>query len=274
MSNFIPLGSLTFKLSKFIGADVHDKYWKEAHPDYNRGGLWYALQRDLAAREKDFAITVKQLSRIRRIRIFAREHRLKDDLATMRVFLLPDDVGRRFMIHSTWSGDKDLRTCLPYLLRHLDPSLDAWKGIDLNDLQSNHHGVETEDEASLFYLFNSLQSPDPQPLPISCQTSSHAIQSALNPEGLRGLNTQLYPFQKRTVATMIKREVEPARVLDPRFCTLKSPTGQVFYYDNVSLKVHVGETNYNEARGGYVWLEVHFLLSNKCSGSAKEHSFE
>ena len=159
---------------------------------------------------------------------------------------MPDDVGRRYL-------DRDnsrLRNYLMELLNGLDRSSPSWEGQSQSENRLEHYSEVSRNDDSLFYLFNMIPSPAARPSPVSCPISNEAIQSVLESNKLRGLRTKLYPYQKRTVATMIKREVEPERVLDPRFQSLEGPTGQPFYYDRETGVLLRDQRTYEEARGG------------------------
>lgn len=102
----------------------------------------------------------------------------------------------------------------------------------------------------MFYLFNTLPSPPSFPSSVACPVSNAAIHAVFQSARIPGLNTELYQYQKRTVANMLKREAEPERALDPRFQPLKSPTGKTFYFDNVTTFLLRDRREYSEARGG------------------------
>jgi len=145
---------------------------------------------------------------------------------------------------------RKLRAYLEHLVNQLDTSSESWDGHNQLAEGPVHYIIETKDDDSLFYVFNTLPSPIPGLSPVSCPISSDAIHAVFESARLPGLNKQLYPYQKRTVAMMIKREVEPDRALDPRFQPLKSPTGQTFYYDNVTYTLLRDRREYSEACGG------------------------
>lgn len=136
------------------------------------------------------------------------------------------------------------------LLNGLDRSSLSWEGRNQSENCLEHYNGDSSNDDSLFYLFNTIPSPVARPSPVSCPISNGAIESVLECDDIRGLKTKLYPYQRRTVATMIKREVEPARALDPRFQSLEGPTGQPFFYDKETGVLLCDERTYEEARGG------------------------
>lgn len=140
------------------------------------------------------------------------------------------------------------------LLNALDVSVASWEGCGIaaytTDYTIQHYLGGSTDSDSLFYIFNTLPSPTSCPVYVSCPASQDAIQSVCEAPTQPGLKRRLYPYQRRTVTTMIRREVEPARALDPRLEPLKGPTGIVFYFDRQTGILLRDRREYDEVRGG------------------------
>lgn len=237
LSNYIPLGTLTRLTSSYGRSYLHQLNWQES------SDLWQAVHGDFASEEGDAA---RILADNQWIRVFSRRHQTNEDLATLRVYVLPDDVGRRFIERES----PRLRNLLIRLVNELDISLGSWEGQNGSSDQAGHYTTTSSNNDSLFYLFNTLPSPPANPIAVSCRVSNEAMHSIIEFVNFPGLSTPLYPYQKRTVATMIRREVEPARALDPRFEQLKGPTKQTFYYDRTTGILLRDQISYEEARGG------------------------
>ena len=240
LDHYIPLGSLTQRLSSEGERYISGTDWMESND------IWLAFHEHLSSRDAGPVAFARTLADNRWIRVYARKHRRAQEFATIRVSVLPDDVGRRYVDRS----NPYLRKVLVKLVNELDKSLDAWEGFNQVDHPIKHYSFESNNDDSLFYLFNTLPSPASLPSPVSCRISDNAIQSVFGSIKLPGLQTRLYPYQKRTVATMIKREVEPARALDPRLAPLRGPTRQAFYYDKETGVLLRDGREYDEARGG------------------------
>lgn len=189
-------------------------------------------------------------------RLFVKVHKDNPKLFTIRVYILPDDVGRRYIDRNLPTKDPE-RKYLMDLMLSLDISDEAWKGDmvreqyqplrTINDPRSN----DIHDEGSLFYLFNTITSPDPKFSRVQCPYSREAVSSLLGDSSeLDGLRTSLYPYQRRSAATMIMREAEPARILDPRLEPFEGPEGRTFYYDKETGVLLRDKRTYEEARGG------------------------
>lgn len=171
--------------------------------------------------------------------------------ASIRVYILPADVERaRLELDRTHPTP---RKHLIQLMRLLDCSPKSWDGRERfvdGRVPSCTYRLDSLEDESLFYIFNTLPSPSVQHLRVSCPDSGRCIQDVLNSHILHGLYTTLYPYQKRTIATMIRREVEPARSLDPRLQPLRGPTGTLFYYDGETGDLFQDKREYEEACGG------------------------
>ena len=164
----------------------------------------------------------------------------------IRVYVLPDDVGRRYV----GRNDRTLQKRLQELMCTLDISLEAWEGKIPPEVPSRRYGAHSNNQDSLFYLFNTIPSPGPEVPSVTCAPSQDAINSILGQRALSGLKTSLHPYQKRTAATMIRREVQPRRSLDPRLLPTKGPLGHDFYYDCQTGQIFLHKKEYDEVKGG------------------------
>ena len=132
----------------------------------------------------------------------------------------------------------------------LNISLSAWNGVNALDEAVENYRTDSDDNDSLFYLFNTIPSPDPEDLNVTCAASQDAINCISRSDDLSDIKTKLYPYQKRTAATMIRREVQPRRSLDPRIMPTKGPLGHPFYYDCQTGQIFLNKKEYDEVRGG------------------------
>lgn len=154
-----------------------------------------------------------------------------------RVYLLPEDWSRRSISRSSGTLKKALRS----LLGKIDISPDSWTG-DLADSP-----VQLFDpwagrlDTSLYYLFNNLSSPAPNPDKIKDRYTRRAAYDLLGSaqasdweedgeQPLKGLKTRLYPYQARSASLMLEMEAAPQLQLDPRLETRAAPNGRSFLY--------------------------------------------
>ncbi|MCJ1447157.1 MAG: hypothetical protein MMC23_007666 [Stictis urceolatum] len=229
---YIPLGSITFPL------DIYDtEQWVELDSE--------ALPSILL--EHPVYRGFPRLFVASWIRLFLRRNRTSTSHATLRIFLLPDDVARSVVPRD----DPKARASLRGLMVNIDRSPEGWEGNGLPDATFPTYVPACGEDDSLFYIFNTLESPQPNADGIADQFASDAVRAILF-DSLKdqGLKTDLYPYQRRSAAAMIRRESAPASALDPRLETLAGPTGRTFYFDRDAGKVVADKRTFDEARGG------------------------
>lgn len=162
-------------------------------------------------------IIIDELLALGWIRVFVKRCKMTM-FATIRVYALPDDVGRRYIERN--DAKVSLRMHFKQLLAKLDISRESWQGhptISNNGWRTRaitDSLKNAECEGSLFYLFNTIAPPHPTRRKVACQFSQAAISSILdNSRKMKGLQTELYPYQKRSAAVMIQREVSDLVIL-------------------------------------------------------------
>lgn len=179
------------------------------------------------------------------------EFKSQDDcFGQARVFILPDDVGRA----SINRGNASLRRLLQQLLPKLDVSRATWIGEWSDDTTVAHIDTTSdesivEDDLSLFYLFNTLPSPNPDPEAVADQYAKDSMSMILNSE-INGLKTTMYNYQRRSAAMMLQREVQPGQTLDPRLICSEDQQGRKWYCDLNAGTCLVEPRTYEAARGG------------------------
>ncbi|KAL1959534.1 hypothetical protein VTO42DRAFT_1979 [Malbranchea cinnamomea] len=189
------------------------------------------------------------------VRTFVRKNELYPGWSSVQLYVLPEDTGRKLVPRSNTA----LRRALKLVMSKLDASPEAWEGR-FDPTSKFEKGPENEDE-SLFYIFNTLESPEPDPDAVSdpwarsamedllwkgCEDSSESDQSI----GILGLKTPLYAYQRRSAAFMLQKESEPGVSLDPRLQCFEGPTGQQYYYDKEEGTLVREKRLYSNARGG------------------------
>ncbi|KAF2464944.1 uncharacterized protein BDR25DRAFT_328989 [Lindgomyces ingoldianus] len=158
------------------------------------------------------------------------------DYSLLRIYLLPNDRGRRFIDRQS----KSLKSALRNLLHRVDVSSEAWNGVYGSQVARFDPWASPEN-VSLFYLFNMLPSPAPSPQKIKSrytriageellESCSQFLLDGYEDQPLCGLKTRLYPYQARSAALMIQREATPELRLDPRLEVRHSPTGEEYFF--------------------------------------------
>ncbi|KND89544.1 DNA repair protein rad8 [Tolypocladium ophioglossoides CBS 100239] len=176
--------------------------------------------------------------------------------ATIRVYLLPDDVSRR-IVDRTHPGLAKSRQAV---LRELDYSKDAWLGQSLpfsagytalSTLSQN----DTGDDESLLQVFNRIPSPNPDPNLVNESHFQDAMYELFD-GSVSGLTTKLYPYQRRSAALMLQKESAPGRVLDPRLVSVQDHAGSLWYLDPVAGTVLAEPRYYDGISGGILAEEM------------------
>ncbi|KAI9367252.1 P-loop containing nucleoside triphosphate hydrolase protein [Aspergillus egyptiacus] len=238
-------------LDSFIAVGVLEKPDTE---DTSTGSTTSGLAFDFPAAE------IAVLEKHHWIRTTTHQNRLRPALSYVRVYVLPDDVGRKSIPRSSTA----LRRALKIVMSKVDPSPQAWSGEGSTNERIAAVTLASDEDESLWYIFNTLQNPEPSVEKMRNPYAREAMLDVLEatpPEGsevaeyqaftgIPGLKTPLYPYQRRSAATMIQREVQPHRMLDPRLQSCTSPTGQKYFYDREKGSIVREKNMYSEACGG------------------------
>ncbi|TVY62252.1 putative ATP-dependent helicase [Lachnellula suecica] len=178
------------------------------------------------------------------------EFKSQEDYGQARMFLLPGDVGRA----SIDRKNPKLRSSMRKLLAQLDTSRATWIGkwlinTPIVHVESGQEDDVTQDDESLFHLFNTLPSPNPDPEAVSDPYAKYAMSLILESE-IEGLKTTMYCFQRRSAAMMLQRELEPGQTVDPRLECLEDQRGLKWYKDSEAGSCLIEPRNYEAPRGG------------------------
>ncbi|RPB05517.1 hypothetical protein L873DRAFT_1785692 [Choiromyces venosus 120613-1] len=168
-----------------------------------------------------------------------------DSTARVRIYLLPDDVGRGSIVRDSREINKFRRE----VLYALDTSKEGWQGLKVK----GHEPLVAPGDAhlSLFYLFNTLDSPKPNPEAkwIKDRNTTDLMNRVLK-KPIAGMKNPLYGYQKKTVAVMIQRELAPENTQDTRFRCITGPQGQRYYLDLETTEMLIEPRKYEDVRGG------------------------
>jgi SNF2-related domain/Helicase conserved C-terminal domain len=168
------------------------------------------------------------------------------DQAVLRVFVLPEDINR-----AARASVKDLRRVIKWLLTLVDTSKRTWRGEFDPTAPPDLYGVPSADhDESLFYIFNTLDSPTADVEGFVGSRYAEVSMDSIVYDDMSGLTTQLYPYQKRSVCAMLRREEDPAKSPDqrkPRYTDLESNPFHMDVFDGIiTQNPHL----YVEPRGG------------------------
>lgn len=189
---------------------------------------------------------VRRLLRASWLRLLAKETTATD--AIYRVYWLPNDVARISVLRDSKSLQADAELVLSDLL--VSPELWTGRGLGSSSPQAFDCFARKE-EGSLFYIFNTLPSPNPQPQRIRERFSKAAAEDILNhATSLPCLKTLLYPYQARSAATMIQLESSTELYDDARFEPRIAPDGSSYFFVPRQSRFYKYPQHYASNRGG------------------------
>ena len=175
---------------------------------------------------------------------------MKDQhLGQVRVYILPDDVGRA----SIGRQQSSLRKAMQLLIAQIDISKATWKGEWSEDTPVAHIDSSLDEkpkeDVSLFYLFNTLPSPKPDPEIVVNRYAREAMYRILDSD-IEGLTTKMHVYQRRSAALMLQRETQPSQIIDPRLRSIVDQKGATWYIDLDASTCLREPRTYEAAKGG------------------------
>ena len=168
-------------------------------------------------------------------------------LIILRLYILPYDVGQRFVDRQS----RRLHLALESLVTEIDVSKQTWEGQFEPGKAAKLDPYASPDDGSLFLMFNELQSPSPHEGAIKETYARQALEDLLDPEFLSpGLKTTLYPYQRRSAGLMLQRESVSTLDLDPRTEERTAPDGSTYYFESRNLQFYRHPRYYEACKGG------------------------
>ncbi|KAH7375950.1 SNF2 family N-terminal domain-containing protein [Plectosphaerella cucumerina] len=261
---YIPMGCLTIEAP--YQPEVTEgslNLFQDSANGFNANGQsppkWRVLRPDISGSKHPSHMQLLKASPIQHLHRLFDEQWIKLEYLTvqhdtpytvLRVYMLPDDIARGIIARDTQS----LRQNRKKVLQTLDYSPDAWAGnlgLPPKTFPEPFKTVEDDNEhtPSLLELFNTIDAPDPNPDDATDNTLRFIMQNVLEGE-IEGVTTMLYPYQRRSVAAMAKREVQPGRFLDPRLFHVKDQNGKDWFFDPKAGAVLREPRQYDGVRGG------------------------
>ena len=264
----IPQNTSNLDEDQWASPELRTWRWLSHHDDRR---LTSNTETDIHLTHEIQALLLKSSPLIKAAKLFrARWLRLefcvnREALGCLRVHLLPDDV-HRGSIDRTNPG---LRKARQALMEALDYSKERWNDIQLQDshrradssgvLGLNHILQRGEAggaaQLSLLQLFNNIPSPNPSPEDVLDSISRDAMLDLLD-SNVHGLKTELYPYQRRSAALMLQKEVQPGQTVDPRLQKATDQNGKSWYFDSVSGTILSEPRYYDGISGGILAEEM------------------
>ena len=228
LSDYIPIGTLNLRFEDW-DTNNPDRDWSPSH--FPKHYPWRLLEPAwplYAADHKPLIDAIAGLRAAGWVRVFGGRSNTARREETWRIYLLADDVARA----SIDGRSKKYEKLLQLILKELDTSSASWqRQANSETRKCGFDPWATAEHSSLFYLFNTLSSPSPDPEVIPNEQLRHSVYRLLEEDSPPwGLKTSLYPYQRRCVAKMVQKENAQGLQLDPRLEPRQSPNGERYYF--------------------------------------------
>ncbi|KAI0929045.1 hypothetical protein AcW2_004861 [Taiwanofungus camphoratus] len=163
----------------------------------------------------------------------------------LRIYLIPWDLPHahgRLRMRDT-SIINLARKYLNILLPKIVQDDRNWEGEPSVPSSRPRQFLEQEpDNRQMAEIYSSLPSPTPD-------------QRYLEQE-IPGLRSTLYRYQRRTVATMLSRELQSSTIPDPLYVAVSGIDGSIFYLQPASMEVLCECPKFMQVRGGILCEEL------------------
>ncbi|RMZ79355.1 hypothetical protein DV737_g3416, partial [Chaetothyriales sp. CBS 132003] len=177
---------------------------------------------------------------------FLQHSRHHHNRAVLRIHIFPEDIGR-----AARGPLKEFRKVIKWLIPFIDTALSTWNGdFEDSDPIQNYAVPRADKEESLFYIFNTLESPKPHLGTFKGSSYAQRAMDDIINDDILGMRSTLYPYQRRSAAAMLQREEDPAFSQDPRKPLYRDLKGKAFYLDIFDGAVAESPELYEESRGG------------------------
>ena len=97
-------------------------------------------------------------------------------------------------------------------------------------------------------------------LPSPCISPDHPVSSlthsVLSGDEIEGMRSELYPYQRHSVAAMIQKETQPLDIPDPLFIAILGIDGSEFYLQPATMEILQERPMVQQNRGGVLCEEL------------------
>ncbi|KAI0823521.1 P-loop containing nucleoside triphosphate hydrolase protein [Trametes gibbosa] len=236
LKNFLPAGTIAFNIDSPLNSFTGDN-------DLIAEDAWRSFPQVVVG-FRDETGGIDSISFLVRHRFIAATYSF--DTAhrrlLVRVYVIPWDLaGSRGELRErdenvVLKGSKSLKQL--FLRINTDPSL--WEGRSASSSSPGYFISPNPDNRSLLDIYNALPSPSATP------TKGR----------IPGLRTNLYNYQRRSVATMIARETNPGTIEHPLYVPMKGLDGRVFYMQPATMEILSELPRVSAVRGGILCEEL------------------
>ncbi|KAG6812075.1 hypothetical protein H0H92_004541 [Tricholoma furcatifolium] len=232
LNKLLPLGTVTLYLDPAReGVSCNHKHAEDGwHPF--EGSLFFqrVLNDNELCREIDYLV---------QHRFISVNYRLGTSTeVVLRIYIIPHDlpnVQGRLRIRKKEilrPARRSLRKLLPKVVQDQN----SWWHGSVPSQQTPNLFPNYKDRRTLAEIYGDLKSPNPT-FTTGFEDITKRLLDFSDPLAGFGMRSSLYNYQRRSVATMLQRELDPSDVPDPLFLSLKSMTHEVFYLQPGTMEV-------------------------------------
>ncbi|EKM55021.1 uncharacterized protein PHACADRAFT_142857 [Phanerochaete carnosa HHB-10118-sp] len=253
LQHSLPAGALHLSLKSngiTCSEHLHPDVW---HHYPGNGHLASLLQAEdeQFTRLLDFLITHKFIAATCRICAPSGSSRLY-----IRVYLIPHDLANvegRLRQRDETAVLAPARKYLRTLLLKLSRIHSLWEGEMEEQGPSSMFFDNTADNRTLAELYNTLPSPV---IPEDESSAHPQAREILGGAAIRGLKSSLYAYQRRSVAAMIQRELQPGVIPDPLYVPVYGLDNSVCYIQPATMELLRECPTVAQTRGGILCEEL------------------
>lgn len=121
-----------------------------------------------------------------------------------------------------------------------------------------------QDGQNLSEIYNSLASPSPD---IDARYANQSHRSLVNDilfsDGiLDGMRSELYRYQRRSVAAMLQKELLHSHIPDPLYIPMQGLDGKVFHFQPATMEIFSEPPKVWQSCGGILCEEMGWFLAS------------
>lgn len=235
-SNYLGLGCLVFQDSTATGIERSETEWQ-----------WLSGTPQVSTSDASIVPDLVKLLENHWIRLQFKRCASRPQWLIYRFYVLFHDVARGEVNRH----NRRLSLAVENALIQLDVRSETWKGCYTpgQEQRFDRWATNAEGNPSLWYLFNTLPSPQPSSKDIPEKYAREAMEDLLAGD-VPGLRTKLFPYQSRAAGAMLHRESVDESDIDPRLEKRVSPSGRVFYYTPRDMEFIQEPRYFQRCRGG------------------------
>ncbi|KAF8582292.1 hypothetical protein K439DRAFT_1618365 [Ramaria rubella] len=268
----MPVAEDAFALRDLLPAGTTQLYFESESvsfpkPPDNESHDWDALRLSLNAHKLCF--TGESLSRFQTLDTLVRNRFLRATwemsdrnglLLHARIYLIPSDLPGLRKLRDQCKALKSLQKALMSIFTYVNRSEKAWSDYSAFVDHFEPFLLQQPDARSLSEIYSDLPSPTIDPSTFLSGTDPRtrkAFKSALywkSPPGMR----PLYPYQVRTVARMLKQELDPGVAPDPLYFPVDGVkgSGKTFYLQPSTMELLREPPMRSQVKGGILCEEM------------------